>query len=167
VLKCSGVLQCSDGLSTKVSNIISSLMDNMKLLLVCILRVLFDNVIYAFLLLLLYIVLVFLYMTILTEVLPCFFLSCKVNAKDKTSKDVARPALFLIFVFFYVFFVLFYVLFVCVVLCIVCVYMCNVLLPPGGYPVAVKYILYQMYEQQTCFGQNAYIRYCSSRPDGL
>ena len=30
----------------------------------------------------------------------------------------------------------------CVVLCIVCVYMCTVLLPPGGYPVAVnKYIM--------------------------
>jgi hypothetical protein len=35
-------------------------------------------------------------------------------------------------------FVLFYVLF-CDVLCIVCVYMCTVLLPPGGYPIAVKY----------------------------
>jgi hypothetical protein len=44
--------------------------------------------------------------------------------------------LFLIFVFFYVF-LLFYVMF-CVVLCIVCVYMCTELLPPGGYPVAVK-----------------------------
>jgi len=30
----------------------------------------------------------------------------------------------------------------CVVLCIVCVYMCTVLLPPGGYPIAVKYIIY-------------------------
>jgi len=29
----------------------------------------------------------------------------------------------------------------CVVLCIVCVYMCIVLLPPGGYPIAVKYII--------------------------
>jgi hypothetical protein len=70
VAKCSGVLQCSDGLSNKVSNIIRGLMDNMKLLLVCILRVLlshsfiffrfcffinvymvlflFDNVIYVF-----------------------------------------------------------------------------------------------------------------------
>ena len=28
-----------------------------------------------------------------------------------------------------------------VVLCIVCVYMCTVLLPPGGYPIAVKYII--------------------------
>jgi len=37
VVKCSGVLQCSDGLSNKVSNIIRRLMDNMKLLLVCVL----------------------------------------------------------------------------------------------------------------------------------
>jgi len=71
-VKCSGVLQCSDGLSNKVSNIIRRLMDNMKLLLICILRVLlsqsfiffkfyfyqcimvlflFDNVIYVFLVL--------------------------------------------------------------------------------------------------------------------
>jgi hypothetical protein len=66
VLKCSGVLQCSDGLSNKVSNIIRRLMDNIKLLFICILRVLlshyffinvyvvlflFNNVIYVFLLL--------------------------------------------------------------------------------------------------------------------
>ena len=73
-MKCSEVLQCSDGLSNKVSNIIRRLMDNMKLLLICILRVLlshsfiffrfyffsvnvymvlflFNNVIYVFLLL--------------------------------------------------------------------------------------------------------------------
>jgi hypothetical protein len=40
VVKCSGVLQCSDGLSNKVSNIIRRPMDNMKLLLICILPVL-------------------------------------------------------------------------------------------------------------------------------
>jgi hypothetical protein len=50
-------------------------------------------------------------------------------------------ALFLFFVLFYVFlccsvYCLFYV-----VLCIVCVYMCTELLPPGGYPIAVKYII--------------------------
>jgi hypothetical protein len=65
VVKCSGVLQCSDGLSNKVPNIIRRLVDNVKLLLVCILRVLlsqyifinvyvvlflFNNVIYVFLL---------------------------------------------------------------------------------------------------------------------
>ena len=61
----SEVLQCSDGLSNKVSNIIRRLMDNMKLLLICTLRVLlsqyffinvymvlflFNNVIYVLLL---------------------------------------------------------------------------------------------------------------------
>jgi hypothetical protein len=66
-VKCSGVLRCSDGLSNKVSNIIRRLMDNIKLLLICILPLLhslgsirinvymvlflFDNVIYIFVLL--------------------------------------------------------------------------------------------------------------------
>jgi len=44
VVKCSGVLQCSDGLCNKVSNIIRRHMDNMKLLLtICILRVLLSH----------------------------------------------------------------------------------------------------------------------------
>jgi hypothetical protein len=43
LVKCSGVLQCSDGLSNKVSNIIRRLMDNIKLLLICILRVLLSH----------------------------------------------------------------------------------------------------------------------------
>jgi hypothetical protein len=43
-MKCSSVvLQYSDGLSNKVSNIIRRLMDNMKLLLVCILRILLSH----------------------------------------------------------------------------------------------------------------------------
>ena len=46
MVKCSGVLQCSDGLSDKVSNIIRRLMDNMKLLLICILRVLLSQYLY-------------------------------------------------------------------------------------------------------------------------
>jgi hypothetical protein len=65
VVKCSGVLQCSDGLSNKVSNIIRRLMDNMKLLLYVfyeyyyhniffinayVVLFLFNNVIYLFLL---------------------------------------------------------------------------------------------------------------------
>jgi len=36
-VKCSDVLQCSDGLSNKMSNIIRKLMDNTNLLLKCIL----------------------------------------------------------------------------------------------------------------------------------
>jgi hypothetical protein len=43
VVKCSGVLQCSDGLSNKVSNIIRILMDNMNFLLICTLRVLLSQ----------------------------------------------------------------------------------------------------------------------------
>ena len=42
-VKCSGVLQCSDCLSNKVSNITRRLMDNMKLLLICILQVLLSQ----------------------------------------------------------------------------------------------------------------------------
>jgi hypothetical protein len=49
----------------------------------------------------------------------------------------ARAAFFLIFVFFYILF--------CVVLCFVCVYMCIVLLPPGGYPIAVNLLAPQFY----------------------
>ena len=32
----------------------------------------------------------------------------------------------------------------CVILCIVLLYMCTVLLPPGGYPIAVKYVTYHI-----------------------
>jgi hypothetical protein len=32
----------------------------------------------------------------------------------------------------------------CVIPCIVCVYMCTELLPPGGYPIAVKCIIYHI-----------------------
>ena len=45
------------------------------------------------------------------------------------------------FVFFYVFLCCSMYCLFCVVLCIVCVYMCTELLPPGGYPIAVKYII--------------------------
>jgi hypothetical protein len=43
VVKCSRVLQCSDGLSNKVSNIIRRLMDNIKLLLIYILLLLLSH----------------------------------------------------------------------------------------------------------------------------
>jgi len=48
---------------------------------------------------------------------------------------------FLIFVLFYVFLCCSVYCLFCVVLCIVCVYMCTELLPLGGYPIAVKYII--------------------------
>jgi len=69
------------------------------------------------------------------------------KCQGKTRKDGARPALFLVVVLLYVIFVLFYV-FLCSMYClfgdvpyIVCVYMCTEQLPPGGYPIAVKYII--------------------------
>ena len=49
MVKCSGVLQCSDDLSNKVSNIIRRLMDNMKLLLILgFIRFYFYQCIYGF-----------------------------------------------------------------------------------------------------------------------
>jgi hypothetical protein len=74
--------------------------------------------------------------------------------KEYHPQDGERPALFLIFVLFYVFFlvllhifVLFYVwLVLCRSLYFLCVYMCTELSPPGGYPIAVKYIIsYQLH----------------------
>ena len=108
-MKCSRVLQCSDGLSNKVSIIIRRHMDNMKLMLIYILRVLllhsfiffrfyffinvyivlflFDNVIYVILLLE--------YpdrgWTTLAEVFPCFFLICRANARVKPAKTGHDP----------------------------------------------------------------------------
>jgi hypothetical protein len=92
VVKCSEVLQCSDGLSNKVSNIIRKLIDNVKLLFMCILLLshsfiffrfyffnkvytilfLFNTIIYIFLLSCLCILILCLCMTNLTEVFPCF-----------------------------------------------------------------------------------------------
>jgi hypothetical protein len=126
---------------------------------------LFDNVIYVFLLLWLCILIVCLCMTTLTEVFPCFFLSYKANARVKPAKTGHGPdslsflccSLFLcccsmyfcvvlcIFMLFYVFLCCSMYCLFCDVLCIVCVcvcvYMCAELLPPGGYTIAVKYII--------------------------
>jgi len=41
-MKCSEVLQCNDGTSNKMSNIIIRLTDNRKLLLICILLLLYS-----------------------------------------------------------------------------------------------------------------------------
>jgi hypothetical protein len=51
-----------------------------------------------------------------------------------------------IFVLFYVFLCCSIYCLFCDVLCIVCVYMCTVLLSPVGYPIAVKYIISYQYE---------------------
>jgi hypothetical protein len=52
----------------------------------------------------------------LTEVFPCFFLSCKAIARKKPAKTGDGPHSFKMFVLFYVLF--------CVVLCTVCVCVC-------------------------------------------
>jgi len=74
---------------------------------------LFNNVIYVFLLLWLCILIVCLCMAILTEVFPCFFLSCKANARVKLAKTGHGPhsSKFLCCSMYCLF---------CVVLCIVC-----------------------------------------------
>ena len=71
----------------------------------------------------------------LTEVFPCFFLSCKANARVKLAKTGHGPhfSTFGVICVVRLLFVLFYVLFVC-----------KCLLPPGDNPTAVnKYIVYQ------------------------
>jgi len=49
LVKCSEVLQCKDGTSNKVSNIIIRLIDNRKLLLICILLLLHTLMFFRFL----------------------------------------------------------------------------------------------------------------------
>ena len=70
-------------------------------------------------------------MATLTEGFPCFFLSCKADARVKPAKTGHGPhsSKFLRCSVYCLF---------CVVLCTVCVYMCTVLLPAGGYPIAVN-----------------------------
>jgi len=76
-----------------------------------------DNVIYVFLLLWLRVLIVCLCLTILTEVFPCFFLSCKANARVKPAKTGHGPhsSWFLCCSMYCLF---------CVVLCIVCLCIC-------------------------------------------
>jgi len=73
----------------------------------------------------------------LTEVFPCFFLSCKTNARVKLAKTghgLHSSKLVCICVVRLLLFVLFYVLF-----------LCKCVLPPGDNPIAVnKYIKYQI-----------------------
>ena len=71
----------------------------------------------------------------LTEVFPCFFFSCKANARVKPAKMAhSQHSCKLLCCSTYCL--------LCVILCNVCVVMCTVLLPQGGYPTAVnKYII--------------------------
>jgi hypothetical protein len=69
----------------------------------------------------------------LTEVFPCFFLSCKANARVKLAKTGHGPhsSTYVVICVVRLLFVLFYVLF-----------MCKCVLPPGDNPIAVnKYII--------------------------
>jgi hypothetical protein len=99
---------------------------------------LFNSVIYVFLLKRLCILIACLCMTTLTEGFPCFFFSCKANARVKPGKTGHGPhcSKFLCCSMYCL---------CCVVLCIVCVYMCTVLLPPGGYPIAVNLLAPEFY----------------------
>ena len=118
------------------SNTISDSWNPTAILIYIMVLFLFNNIIYVFLLLWLCILIVCLCMATLTEVFPCFFLSCKANARVKPAKTGHGPhsSEFLCCSMYCLF---------CVVLCIVCVYMCTVLLPPGGYPIAVN--IYHIY----------------------
>jgi hypothetical protein len=90
------VLQCSDGTSNKVSNIVRRHIDNMKLLLVCILLLLHSFLFFRYYFLSIYGCIPVYYCNLcifivrsmysycsatLTEVFPCFSLSCKANAR--------------------------------------------------------------------------------------
>jgi len=72
----------------------------------------------------------------LTEVFPCFFVSCKVNARIKLAKTGHGPhsSTLVVICVARLLFVLFYVLFVC-----------KCVLLPGDNPIAVnKYIIYHI-----------------------
>jgi hypothetical protein len=73
----------------------------------------------------------------LTEVFPCFFLSCKANARVKLTKTGHGPHYSTLVVVCVVrlLFVLFYILFVC-----------KCVLPPGDNPITVnKYIIINIF----------------------
>ena len=53
----------------------------------------------------------------------------------------------------------------CDVLCIFCVYMCTEQLPPGGYPIAVKYIISYSVISERCFDMR--VQFVLSRVQGV
>ena len=74
----------------------------------------------------------------LTEVFPCFFLSCKANARVKLAKTGHGPHSSTLVVICVV--RLLFVLFVCHLLFYI-LFVCKCVLPPGDNPIAVnKYI---------------------------
>jgi len=78
----------------------------------------------------------------LTEVFPCFFLSCKANARIKPAKTGHGPhsSTLVVICVVRLLFVLFYALFVC-----------KCVLSPGDNPIAVnKYIIKNNWKGRTC-----------------
>ena len=72
MVKCSEVLQCSDGLSNKVSYIIRRHIDNMNLLLICILLLSLSFISFRFYFLSMYIWFYSCYCMFMTEFFPAF-----------------------------------------------------------------------------------------------
>jgi hypothetical protein len=77
----------------------------------------------------------------------------------KTLKDGARSTLFLAIVLLYVFLCCSKYCLFCVILCSVCVYMCTELLPPGGYPIAIKYIISYHFNDYNENFHKTYVKY--------
>ena len=80
-------------------------------------------------------------LTTLTEVFPYFFFSCKANSRVKPAKTGHGPHSSQLLCCSMYFLCCSMCCLFCDVPCIVCVYMCTEQLPPGGYPIAVKYII--------------------------
>jgi hypothetical protein len=80
----------------------------------------------------------------LSEGFPCIFLSCRAHARVKPAKMGHGPhsSKFLCCSMYSLF---------CVVLYIVFVSMCTVLLPPGGYPIAVNKYIISYHIGKDCF----------------
>jgi hypothetical protein len=120
----------------------------------CIFNYFFDRILYI------------LYFCNLTEVFPCFFLSCKANARAKPANTGHGPHSFPFLCCSMYFLCSMYF---CVVLCIVCfvsfsvlfvcTYVCTELLPPGGYPLAVKHILFN-YISKSLWNQFVFYSQC-------
>jgi hypothetical protein len=148
-VKCGEVLQCSDGPSNKVSNSIRRHTDNRKLLRVCILLLSHSFLFFRFCFLSMYIWLYFLFSAVIyVFLLLCLRIlsSCQLalfgypdrffrafssvvrqmpglNPQSWGTAHTKLPTFLRLSVYF---------------LCVNVYWMCTVLLPPGGYPTAVK-----------------------------
>jgi hypothetical protein len=88
----------------------------------------------------------------LTEVFPCFFLSCKASARVKLAKTGHGPHSTTLVICVVWLFVLFYVLFVC-----------KCLLPSGGNPITVnKYHIIYMQNVNQCSMHSVHVQLISS-----